>query len=145
MSSFTSDLKVKVLENGDKYQILESFTYYRNDNKEIVIKVEPGYITDFATIPQVFWNIYPPFGKYTKAAVLHDRLCDAYLNNETWEDVVISDDNLPEEYKGKKVKRIDADKIFLEAMEAIKVPKVTRHILYSFVRLYAIFKYGRKE
>ena len=144
MSSFTSDLKVKVLENGDKYQLLESFTYYRDKDRDLILKVPEGYITDFATIPKIFWSIYPPFGKYTKAAVLHDRLCDAYLNKETWADVLVSD-NLSDEARAVKVRRVDADVIFLEAMESIGVPAFTRKCLYFFVRAYAIFKYGRKE
>jgi hypothetical protein len=36
--------------------------------------VPAGFVTDFATVPRPLWCILPPFGKYTKAAVLHDYL-----------------------------------------------------------------------
>lgn len=145
MSSFTSDLKVKVLDNGDRYEILEDFVYYRDNDANIKLKVPPGYVTDFASIPRMFWSIFPPFGKYTKAAVLHDVLCDAFLEKKTWASVITSDSILPDLVKYSKVTRKEADLIFKEAMKAVKVKKFDRFCLYWAVRLYAIFKYGRNK
>jgi hypothetical protein len=31
-------------------------------------------LTDFATIPRLFWNIVHPIGRHTKAAIVHDYL-----------------------------------------------------------------------
>lgn len=36
--------------------------------------VPKGFITDLASIPQVFWSILPPDGDYAYAAILHDYL-----------------------------------------------------------------------
>ena len=138
MSSFTKELRVKVLDNGAHYEILDEFVYYRDDDGNFKIKVENGFITDFASVPRMFWSIFPPFGKYTKAAVLHDRLCEAYNHKEKWSAVITEDSNVPDEIKDRLVTRREADDIFLEAMTAIKVPKFTRRCLYASVRLYAI-------
>lgn len=143
MSTFRSPLKVIVLDDGDRYQLDEEFSYYRENNENEIINIERGYITDFASVPRLFWSIFPPFGRYTKSAVLHDRLCDAFLKKEKWSDVLKNSNFVGSEEKlNKKVTRKEADKIFLESMKAIKVGKFTRWTLYSFVRFYAIFRYG---
>lgn len=149
MSSFTTPLKVEVLDNGKEYRILETFTYYKTNQKHIKIKVEKDFITDFASVPRIFWIFYPPFGTYTKPAVLHDRLCEAFLRKETWNDVLdkeIPTANSHVEYlnlKNEKITRKQADTIFLESMKAINVNVFTRMILYISVRIYAIIRYGK--
>lgn len=143
MSSFTKELRVKVLDNGKNYEVLDAFTYYKDDQTDMVIKVDKGFVTDFASVPRLFWSIFPPFGKYTKAAVLHDRLCEAFNNKEWWNAIVEEPEKLPIEYSKRLVRRKEADDIFLEAMTAIKVPKFTRFCLYWSVRLYGIVKYGK--
>lgn len=145
MSSFTSDLRVKVLDNGDRYEILDEFVYYRDDNRSIKLKVPVGYVTDFATVPRIFWSIFPPFGKYTKAAVLHDMLCDAFLEKKTWDTVLTVDSEVKAEDRLKFVTRKEADEIFKEAMAAVGVSKFDKFCLYWAVRLYAICKYGRNK
>ncbi len=41
---------------------------------DITIKVPQGFLTDFASIPRLFWPILPPFGPWRYAAVIHDYL-----------------------------------------------------------------------
>lgn len=144
MSSFRDPLHVKVLDDGANYELLESFSYYMGDDKSALLQVQKGFITDFASVPRIFWSIYPPFGRYTKCAVLHDRLCVAFLNKELWNDVALKAEDLPIELYNRYVKRYEADKMFLDSMKAIKVKAFTRYVLYASVRLYAIFKYGLK-
>lgn len=38
------------------------------------VEVPIGFVTDFASIPQIFWSVLPKDGKYTFAAILHDYL-----------------------------------------------------------------------
>ena len=42
------------------------------NGKRIVIP--KGFITDFASVPRIFWSVIPPVGKYCGAAVVHDYL-----------------------------------------------------------------------
>lgn len=87
-----------------------------------LITVEKGFDTDYASIPRIFWSIYPPDGDYTEAAVVHDCLYwyQCYTNKN-----------------GKVVdlSRKDADTVILEAMTAIEIPFHRRHIIHKAVRL----------
>lgn len=83
------------------------------------ISVPVGTRTDFASVPRAFWSIFPPFGPYMKAAVLHDYLYQSHL--------------LP---------RKDADKLFLQAMTELQVPRSTRTIMYWAVRLFGAKAYN---
>lgn len=129
MSSFTTPLRVTPVDGEDNlWELLEEFVYELGAKGSGVRVVCPkGERTDFASIPRIFWSILPPWGKYGKAAVVHDHLCvkKCYLD---------VNDNLI------YVTRAQGDAIFLEAMEVLKVPKLTRYTMYACVRGYAIVK-----
>lgn len=79
MSSFTEIIAYRKLKkrhfwHSQCYQILEPFEYHiGTEDSEDVIKVDAGFITDFASTPfWIRWK-YPAIGWYAKAAVLHDR------------------------------------------------------------------------
>jgi hypothetical protein len=84
------------------------------------IDVPAGFETDFASVPQLFWNILPPCGSYGKAAVIHD----AIYRTAT----------LP-------ITRAEADAIFLEAMTFLGVGWFTRTIMYIGVRIFGASSY----
>src|SRR5688500_10887432 len=48
------------------------FEFYSSSKGRIV--VEEGFDTDYASVPRIFWPIYPPDGEYTEGAVVHDYL-----------------------------------------------------------------------
>jgi hypothetical protein len=75
------------------------------------ILIPAGFITDCASIPRFLWPILPPFGEYTKAAILHDWL-----------------------YQFGDFTRAESDWTFLEAMIALDVPVWKQWALYSGVR-----------
>ena len=77
------------------------------------ITVPAGFITDFASVPRLFWRLFPPWGKYGKAAVLHDYL-----------------------YHKQRRSRREADAIFLEAMGVLGVPWLSREMMYAAVRAF---------
>jgi hypothetical protein len=47
------------------------------------VQVPTGFVTDFASVPRLFWTALPPDGDYTYAAILHDYL---YWNQATGKD-----------------------------------------------------------
>jgi hypothetical protein len=118
VSSFETPLVVTPLDDGIRWEVLQPFQYKIGsiDSSE-VIEVPIGFITDFASIPKLFWNVLSPWGVYGKAAVIHDWL---YKNN------------------GKVGKytytRKQCDQIFLEAMVVLKVGNFTRWLMYNAVR-----------
>jgi len=73
--SFLSDLSYTPLGDGRRHRINKAFEYYVGYKwSDDVIIVPDGFITDFASVPRIVWSIYPPIGKYTKAAIVHDFL-----------------------------------------------------------------------
>lgn len=57
---------------GRRYELVEPFEYLSAIVGRVL--VEPGYITDFHTIPRAFWSVLPP-DDWAEAAVAHDKLC----------------------------------------------------------------------
>jgi hypothetical protein len=85
-----------------------------------MIEVPQGFVTDGASVPRVFWSLLPPWGRYSRAAVLHDRLC------------ALIDRGTPHEAAPT---RREADALFFEAMAASRVNVVTRWVLWIGVRI----------
>lgn len=47
------------------------------------VRVPVGFVTDFASIPRLFWSVLRPDGNYSYAAVIHDYLYwEQYLSRE---------------------------------------------------------------
>ena len=120
MSKFTTPLRIEAVENSDRdFKILEAFEYYTNllGDERIIISVPKDFITDFASVPRWLWWLFPPYGLYGKAAVIHDFL-------------------YTELSKSYKITKAQADKIFLEALEVLGVPTWKRNIIYLAVKLF---------
>ncbi len=119
MSSFTKPLRVEItqhkVEGRTLAVLLEDFDYHvGSEESNDVITVTAGFMTDFASVPRLFWRLFPPLGRYAKASVVHD-----------WGYVV--QDRTRAEY----------DWIFFEAMGVLGVALWQRLILYVAVRLFA--------
>lgn len=126
MSSFTSDLITKHID-GKKWEVMQPFRYRVGTKYSLeIITVPVGYITDFASIPKVFWLIVGhPAGKHGKAAVIHDCLYSTQI------------------YSRKR-----SDEIFREAMKVSKVSRWKRAVIYRSVRMFGMFawkKAGREN
>lgn len=135
MSSFTMPLCVicpNYRKNDEYFVLNEEFMYYTDDKARHIV-VPKGFKTDFASVPRICWSVFPPYGRYAKAAVVHDFLCEVnHLQNGR------------ETYNAKELLQVDydvsrayADKVFLEAMKVLGVNVFTRHLLYLGVRVYA--------
>lgn len=88
---------------------------FRYDSRIGWLTVPAGFLTDGASVPRIFWNIFSPTGSYFEAALTHDYL---YSNVSKWH-----------------IDRAMADKIFLDAMGEIGVGWLTRKTIYRAVRL----------
>lgn len=96
---------------GDRKWILkEEYVYEING---YYLKVPKGFITDLASVPRVLWVFFPPYGKYTEAAVVHD-----YLYSK------INDTGINREL---------ADKIFNHIMKELGVSFYKRNSMYRAV------------
>jgi hypothetical protein len=115
MSSFTKPLVFSPTVDGMHFTLTESFDYYRLNNQAEVITVPTGYITDLASIPRILWIFMPPEGRYIKAAVIHDYLCDLAKTQDDYR---------------------YADDVFYEAMRVSGVTYIEAKLMYSVVKLY---------
>lgn len=78
--------------------------------------VPKGFETDGATVPRLFWPIFPPVGQYFPAAVLHDYLL---LERERL-----------------KLSRRQADDRFAKALKVLGVSPWRRRLMCGAVRLW---------
>lgn len=121
MSSFTDPLKVEIeqkqREGRTLATLLEPFAYHVGaEGSGEVIVVPRFFETDFASVPQFFWRIFPPLGPWSKAAVVHDYL---YATK-----------GLSGRYSRER-----CDAIFWEAMGVLKVAAWKRSLMHAAVRL----------
>lgn len=85
---------------------------YYVKSKHFSFVIPKGFVTDLASVPKVLWNLYPPFGLYTGAAVAHD-----YLYRTT----------------KMKVTREQADELFKEQMLLAGVRSTQAQLMYLTV------------
>ncbi|EHE6277628.1 TPA_asm: DUF1353 domain-containing protein, partial [Salmonella enterica subsp. enterica serovar Oranienburg] len=54
MSCFTSPAIMEMLGHY-KWRVYEPFRFYLSEDKNDVIEVPVGFVTDLATVPRIFW------------------------------------------------------------------------------------------
>lgn len=124
MSQFTTELKIRYVD-GLNFEILEGFEYHIGTYpSEEIITVPVGFITDFASVPKIFWSILPPNGIYGKSTVIHDYLYYSGIYSKS-----------------------KSDEIFLESMGVLKVPDWQKYTMYRAVKYfgYAAWNTHRKN
>ena len=110
---FESNCQVIVQQISDeRWKLVEPLIYRGNED---TFEVAAGFETDFASVPRIFWSVVPRYGRYTRAAILHDYLV--------------------EEARHGRFNRCDADGIFRRSMRELGVPFITRWIMWAAVRL----------
>ena len=100
------------ISNG-KAVLMQDYIYSINGYD---IKVFKGFVTDGASVPHSLQWLYNPFGKYIKAAVIHDYLYSTYNNTG--------------------INRTLADKIFNFIMKETGVDNRTRRKFYAAVKYF---------
>ena len=59
--------------DGRNWVIRKDFGYaVGSEDSGEVIDLPTGFVTDFASVPRPLWWLYPKWGKYGNAAVIHD-------------------------------------------------------------------------
>ena len=109
MGQFINPVDLEALADGDHWKTLDLISYIDDAKERIDVPI--GFVTDLASVPRIFWNILPPFGKYDGAAIVHDYLYSCQF----WE-------------------RSKCDSILLEAMKSEGVSWITRYTIYWGVR-----------
>lgn len=97
------------------YILLDSISWKPKKSTSILseVIVPKGFVTDFASVPRVFWSLFRPDGNYAYAAVLHDYL-----------------------YWHQDRPRSSADEIFRAVMEDLKISDFQSTTLFHAVDLF---------
>ena len=115
MSQFTTPLIVELI-GENLWRLYEPFEYHVGTYPSThIIKVPKGFITDFASVPRVFWSIIGSVDKHGKAAVIHDYLYGMnYMDDRKF-----------------------CDDVFKEAMGVLKVDSWKIDVMYKAVRVFS--------
>lgn len=109
--------------DASSWRVVEGFSYTGISG---TFEVPADSCTDFASVPRFFLWLLPSYGKYTKAAILHDCLWRIYV---------------PRGDLG----YVDADGMFRRAMRELQVPFLQRWLMWSAVRWGALMKPGGRK
>lgn len=128
MAGFLSPLELEYID-GVRWRITAPFEYRLGaDDGPEKVSIPVGFITDFASIPRVLWNVLPPAGSYGRAAVIHDWL---YQHRTVVR--VATARSMPVVVR--LVDRAEADRVLNEGMGVLGVGRLTRWLVYSGVRI----------
>lgn len=127
MSAFTGTLRLESLDADCRvWRLGEPLQYEIGalDSGALII-VPAGFETDGASIPRLLQGILPAWGRWSRAAIIHDYLCRAI------------DQRRPVGVPGWGIvgRRSDADAIFYEAMIVAGVSRPIAWIMWAAVRL----------
>lgn len=119
MATFLTPLRIEKV-GPQRWRLLESFVF-KSDKYPGIFVAPPGFETNFASIPRVFWTIFPPVDIYDGPAVIHDAAYGHAL--------------LTEDGRRMNVVKPIADRLFYEALRVCGVNVVKARIMYGIVAL----------
>jgi len=125
VSAFTGELTLTHLDADWRRWRLELVLSYEVGalGSGRVVAVPVGFVTDGASVPRPLWWLLPAWGRYSRAAVVHDFLCDRIERGAAH--IHAAD-------------RRTADAIFYEAMTVCGVNNVIKFSIWLAVRAFAI-------
>jgi len=95
------------------YVLTKPITWKPNPGQDLAaVNVPKGFVTDFASIPRIFWSILRPDGQYTYPAIVHDYM-----------------------YWMQDRPRAEADLIFKYGMDDFAIDRITVASIYDAVRV----------
>lgn len=101
-------------EEGDipSVYLIESLGFWSKQTG-YTVWVPKMFLSDSASIPRALWSAYPAWGRWNRAAIVHDWL-----------------------YTVQIIDRKEADLIFLDALRVCEVPLIRRNLFFRSVRLF---------
>jgi hypothetical protein len=121
MKRILDDIRVRYRPDDGRWELLDDFVYHlgASDSPRIV-NVGAGFVTDFASIPRLFWNLVAPTDPgVTEAALVHDWLYQ-----------------YPVLTNGEYLTRVQADGVFLDVMNVVdRVARWKRRPMWLAVRV----------
>ena len=59
-------------KKGKKWKVARAIKHVLADGETIIIP--EGFETDLSSVPKILWGLFPPFGNFLLAALVHDYL-----------------------------------------------------------------------
>ena len=153
MSKFPEPLILKLLDtekDAKRFVVFAPFVYFIDKpDGDVKVKVPAGFKTDFASVPRLLWSVLPPVGLYSKAAVVHDYLCEhgvvwmSYAEDLPplwWES---ANSTCWRGWRQRQITRREADRIFRDSMKVLGVGWLRRNIMFAGARLYSILTFKK--
>jgi Protein of unknown function (DUF1353) len=113
---FSGSPSFYIFVDMDYFALLADVVWTAASRQRSPLTVPMGFVTDFASVPRLFWSLLPPIGRYGYAALFHDFVY--------WEQTTT---------------RRDADLVFRTTMIELGVSKLVTFVLYESVRLFGSF------
>lgn len=135
-TGFITPLRVESVD-AINWCLLEDFVFNGTQGDTFICR--EGMLTDFASVPWWTQAILPRTGTWTKAAVLHDKMCDEHnaiyeYNKNPRSTVLLSTPFTP----------VDTDAIFRKNARADGTDRVRSELLWLGVRLGALANPARR-
>lgn len=116
-------------DKSDWWELYEPFEEILSDGSSVLVSA--GYVTDFASVPRWLWSLFPPIGKYNRAALVHDYLYDLQYRQKEL---------------GEKAARKFADEQFLYLANKVNAEgKVCNYVMYLMVRWFGLSAWRAKK
>lgn len=127
-----------------RWTMTEALTWageFRHEPRTFTVPASDAapFTTDLASVPRSLTWLFPRYGKYTKAAVVHDFLCQSFGAPPT---ATTDTALLP------LTDRSDADELFRSLMAQLGVPKLRRFLMWaavSWATLFTCLTVGRES
>ncbi len=123
------------IDDPYRWTMTEPLTWvgeFRHDRRTFTVPASTAapFTTDLASVPRSLTWLFPRYGKYTKAAVVHDFLCQSFgAGPADGTDASL----LP------LVDRSDADELFRSLMGQLGVPTLRRFLMWAAVSWATLF------
>jgi hypothetical protein len=136
-NGFVTPLQVESVDPFT-WRLLGDLVWVGSANPPDVITVPAGSTTDFASVPQVFQSFVPRTGAWTKAAVVHDHLCER-LRGYTYSA------SFPEHRRIEPTfDAVETDAVFEKIMIEDGVPRWKASVMWAAVRWGALVDLPRR-
>ncbi len=115
-------------EGVETFELERRLAYLDRHLGELLVPADPGFRTDLTSVPALFTWLVPKTGAHLPAALLHDALVAGRDDPTSY----VSTD-------GHEVDRVEADRIFRDAMADTGTGVIRRWIVWTAVTVATIF------
>ena len=115
-------------EGVETFELERRLAYRDRHLGELLVPADPGFRTDLTSVPALFTWLVPKTGAHLPAALLHDALVAGRDDPTSY----VSTD-------GHEVDRVEADRIFRDAMADTGTGVIRRWIVWTAVTVATIF------